>query len=85
MSRRRLSRELGRSAMAAYWYINDKQELLELFARRFFCQRSLFGRAGTHGGHGSQRHGGPPAFDADNGFLFDGHTRWQYIPFNCFN
>lgn len=27
---RRLSRELGRSAMAAYWYVSDKSELLDL-------------------------------------------------------
>lgn len=31
---RRLSRELGRSAMAAYWHVNDKQELLELVGRK---------------------------------------------------
>lgn len=34
LSMRRLSRELGRSAMAAYWHVNDKQELLELVGRK---------------------------------------------------
>jgi hypothetical protein len=31
-SMRRLSRELGRSAMAAYWYVEDKQLLMSLVA-----------------------------------------------------
>ncbi len=35
---RRLSRELGRSAMAPYWYVNDKQELLELVARKLLSE-----------------------------------------------
>lgn len=34
LSMRRLSRELGRSQMAAYSYVTDKQELLDLVARR---------------------------------------------------
>ena len=38
LSMRRLSRELGRSAMAAYWYVNDKQELLELVARKLLAE-----------------------------------------------
>lgn len=35
---RRLSRELGRSAMAAYWHVSDKQELLELVARKLLSE-----------------------------------------------
>lgn len=38
LSMRRLSRELGRSAMAPYWYVNDKQELLELVARKLLAE-----------------------------------------------
>jgi TetR/AcrR family transcriptional regulator, tetracycline repressor protein len=38
LSMRRLSRELGRSAMAPYWYVNDKQELLELVARKLLSE-----------------------------------------------
>lgn len=34
LSMRRLSRELGRSQMAAYSHVTDKQELLDLVARR---------------------------------------------------
>lgn len=34
LSMRRLSRELGRSQMAAYSHVSDKQELLDLVARR---------------------------------------------------
>jgi TetR/AcrR family transcriptional regulator, tetracycline repressor protein len=34
LSMRRLSRELGRSAMAPYWYVSDKRELLDLVARK---------------------------------------------------
>ena len=35
---RRLSRELGRSAMAPYWYVNDKRELLDLVARKLLSE-----------------------------------------------
>lgn len=38
LSMRRLSRELGRSAMAAYWYVSDKQELLDLVARKLLAE-----------------------------------------------
>lgn len=38
LSMRRLSRELGRSAMAPYWYVSDKQELLELVARKLLAE-----------------------------------------------
>lgn len=37
LSMRRLSRELGRSQMAAYWYVSDKRELLDLVARRLLA------------------------------------------------
>jgi AcrR family transcriptional regulator len=33
LSMRRLSRELGRSAMAPYWHVADKQQLLDLVAK----------------------------------------------------
>ncbi|WP_407939063.1 TetR/AcrR family transcriptional regulator C-terminal domain-containing protein [Mycolicibacterium fluoranthenivorans] len=38
LSMRRLSRELGRSAMAAYWHVTDKQELLELVGRKLLSE-----------------------------------------------
>lgn len=38
LSMRRLSRELGRSAMAPYWYVADKQELLDLVAREVLSE-----------------------------------------------
>ncbi|MGZ5390216.1 MAG: TetR/AcrR family transcriptional regulator C-terminal domain-containing protein [Aeromicrobium sp.] len=38
LSMRRLSRELGRSAMAAYWHVSDKQELLDLVARKLLSE-----------------------------------------------
>ena len=41
LSMRRLSRELGRSAMAAYWYVNDKQQLLDLVAKRMLAEVPL--------------------------------------------
>jgi TetR/AcrR family tetracycline transcriptional repressor len=41
LSMRRLSRELGRSAMAAYWYVEDKQQLLNLVAKKMLAEVSL--------------------------------------------
>jgi AcrR family transcriptional regulator len=41
LSMRRLSRELGRSAMAAYWYVSDKQELLDLVAGKLLSRVEL--------------------------------------------
>ena len=41
LSMRRLSRELGRSAMAPYWYVNDKRELLDLVARKLLSEVEL--------------------------------------------
>jgi TetR/AcrR family tetracycline transcriptional repressor len=41
LSMRRLSRELGRSAMAAYWYVDDKQQLLDLVARKILAEVPL--------------------------------------------
>lgn len=41
LSMRRLSRELGRSAMAPYWYVDDKQQLLDLVARAVLSEVSL--------------------------------------------
>ncbi len=41
LSMRRLSRELGRSAMAAYWYVDDKQQLLDLVARKLLSEVPL--------------------------------------------
>lgn len=41
LSMRRLSRELGRSAMAAYWYVEDKQQLLNLVARKMLAEVPL--------------------------------------------
>ncbi|ODQ87971.1 TetR family transcriptional regulator [Mycolicibacterium flavescens] len=38
---RRLSRELGRSAMAPYWYVNDKRELLDLVTRKLLSEVKL--------------------------------------------
>jgi AcrR family transcriptional regulator len=38
---RRLSRELGRSAMAPYWYVSDKRELLDLVARKLLSEVAL--------------------------------------------
>ncbi len=38
---RRLSRELGRSAMAPYWYVSDKRELLDLVTRRLLSEVKL--------------------------------------------
>jgi TetR/AcrR family tetracycline transcriptional repressor len=37
LSMRRLSRELGRSAMAPYWYVADRQQLLDLVARELLA------------------------------------------------
>lgn len=41
LSMRRLSRELGRSAMAPYWYVADKQQLLDLVAREVLSEVEL--------------------------------------------
>lgn len=41
LSMRRLSRELGRSAMAAYWYVQDKQQLLNLVAKKMLAEVPL--------------------------------------------
>lgn len=41
LSMRRLSREIGRSAMAPYWYVADKQQLLDLVAREVLSEVSL--------------------------------------------
>ncbi|MCV7393826.1 TetR/AcrR family transcriptional regulator C-terminal domain-containing protein [Mycobacterium paraseoulense] len=41
LSMRRLSRELGRSAMAPYWYVADKNELLDLVARKLLSRVQL--------------------------------------------
>jgi TetR/AcrR family transcriptional regulator, tetracycline repressor protein len=41
LSMRRLSRELGRSAMAAYWYVADKQQLLDLVASKLLSRVNL--------------------------------------------
>lgn len=41
LSMRRLSRELGRSAMAPYWYVADKRELLDLVARKLLSEVAL--------------------------------------------
>lgn len=41
LSMRRLSRELGRSAMAAYWYVEDKEQLLNLVATKMLAQVPL--------------------------------------------
>ena len=41
LSMRRLSRELGRSAMAPYWYVSDKRELLDLVARKLLSEVAL--------------------------------------------
>jgi TetR/AcrR family tetracycline transcriptional repressor len=41
LSMRRLSRELGRSAMAPYWYVADKQQLLDLVAREVLSEVPL--------------------------------------------
>jgi TetR/AcrR family tetracycline transcriptional repressor len=41
LSMRRLSRELGRSAMAAYWYVADKQQLLDLVAGKLLSRVEL--------------------------------------------
>jgi TetR/AcrR family transcriptional regulator, tetracycline repressor protein len=38
LSMRRLSRELGRSAMAPYWYVADKQQLLDLVAKELLAE-----------------------------------------------
>lgn len=38
LSMRRLSRELGRSTMAAYSYVSDKQSLMDLVARRVLAE-----------------------------------------------
>jgi AcrR family transcriptional regulator len=37
LSMRRLSRELGRSAMAPYWYVTDRHQLLDLVARELLA------------------------------------------------
>jgi TetR/AcrR family tetracycline transcriptional repressor len=41
LSMRRLSRELGRSAMAAYWYVEDKQQLMNLVAKKMLAEVPL--------------------------------------------
>lgn len=41
LSMRRLSRELGRSAMAPYWYVADKQQLLDLVAKDLLAEVPL--------------------------------------------
>ena len=41
LSMRRLSRELGRSAMAAYWYVEDKKQLLNLVAKKMLSEVPL--------------------------------------------
>jgi TetR/AcrR family transcriptional regulator, tetracycline repressor protein len=41
LSMRRLSRELGRSQMAAYWYVADKRELLDLVAGKLLSRVEL--------------------------------------------
>ncbi|MGV0793257.1 TetR/AcrR family transcriptional regulator C-terminal domain-containing protein [Mycolicibacterium sp. XJ1819] len=41
LSMRRLSRELGRSAMAPYWYVNDKNELLDLVTNKLLSEVKL--------------------------------------------
>lgn len=41
LSMRRLSQQLGRSQMAAYSYVTDKQELLDLVARRTLADVSI--------------------------------------------
>jgi TetR/AcrR family tetracycline transcriptional repressor len=41
LSMRRLSRQLERSAMAAYWYVSDKQELLDLVAGKLLSRVDL--------------------------------------------
>jgi TetR/AcrR family transcriptional regulator, tetracycline repressor protein len=38
LSMRRLSRSLGRSAMAPYWYVSDKQQLLDLVAKEVLSE-----------------------------------------------
>jgi AcrR family transcriptional regulator len=38
---RRLSRQLKRSAMAAYWYVSDKRELLDLVAGKLLSRVEL--------------------------------------------
>jgi AcrR family transcriptional regulator len=38
LSMRRLSRQLERSAMAAYWYVSDKAELLDLVAGKLLSR-----------------------------------------------
>ena len=38
LSMRRLSRQLERSAMAAYWYVSDKRELLDLVAGKLLSR-----------------------------------------------
>lgn len=43
LSMRRLSRELGRSAMAPYWYVADKQQLLDLVAREVLSEVAIPG------------------------------------------
>lgn len=41
LSMRRLSRELGRSAMAAYYYVGDKADLLQLVANATLSEVSI--------------------------------------------
>jgi TetR/AcrR family transcriptional regulator, tetracycline repressor protein len=41
LSMRRLSRELGRSAMAAYWSVEDKQQLMNLVAKKMLAEVPL--------------------------------------------
>jgi TetR/AcrR family tetracycline transcriptional repressor len=41
LSMRRLSRKLDRSAMAPYWYVDDKQQLLDLVAKEVLLEVAL--------------------------------------------
>lgn len=41
LSMRRLSRELGRSTMAPYWHVEDKQQLLDLVAKEVLAEVQL--------------------------------------------
>lgn len=41
LSMRRLSRELGRSAMAPYWHVADKQQLLDLVAKEVLAEVAI--------------------------------------------
>lgn len=41
LSMRRMARELGRSQMAAYWYVADRDELVDLVVRRVLAQVAI--------------------------------------------